>query len=394
MARGTGLRSPQIETLALIVAGGRGQRLGGDVPKQYRALAGRPVIAHTVARFADHAAVDHVQVVIHRDDAEMYVRATAAFALPRPVMGGASRQASVCAGLEAWEGRGPDRVLIHDAVRPMASATLIGRVLAALDDASGAIAALPVTDTLKREADGRIAATVPRSGLWRAQTPQGFHFAQLLDAHRAAAGDDFTDDAAVAEAAGIDIALVSGEADNLKITTADDLARAERLLSDPGDIRVGSGFDVHRFGPGDHVMLCGGAIAHDHGLIGHSDADVGLHAATDAILGALSDGDIGAHFPSGDPQWKDAPSYAFLRFASERLAQRGGALLHLDVTLICQRPAIAPHRAAMVARLAELLTVPATRISVKATTTDGLGFAGRGEGIAGQAVATVRLPPL
>lgn len=381
-----------IETIALIVAGGRGVRLGGDVPKQYRMLAGRPVLAHTVSRLGSHPAIDAVRVVIHPDDESLYRRATAPFDLPPPVMGGPSRQDSVRAGLEALAARRPERVLIHDAVRPLPSAALIDRVLAALADAPGAIAALPVTDTLKRERDGRIAATVERAGLWRAQTPQAFRFEMLLQAHRAAAGHDHTDDAAVAEAAGLGIALVPGDPDNLKITTAGDLERAERLLGEASETRVGSGFDVHRFGAGDHVMLCGIAVPHDHGLVGHSDADVGLHAATDAILGALGDGDIGSHFPPGDPRWKGAPSHTFVTFAGERVAKRRGAILHLDITLICQRPAIAPHREPMITRLAALLAVAPARVSVKATTTEGLGFTGRGEGIAAQAVATLRLP--
>ena len=381
-----------IETVTLIVAGGRGARLGGDVPKQYRMLAGRPVLAHTLSRLGSHPAIDAVQVVIHPDDDSLYRRATASFDLPQPVMGGPNRQDSVRAGLEAWAARPPERVLIHDAVRPLASAALIDRVLAALADAPGAIAALPVTDTLKRESDGRIATTVARGRLWRAQTPQAFHFEPLLHAHRAAEGHDYTDDAAVAEAAGLGIALVHGDPDNLKITTASDLARAERLLGEPSETRVGTGFDVHRFGPGDHVMLCGIAVPHDHGLVGHSDADVGLHAATDAILGALGAGDIGRHFPPGEPRWMGAPSHTFLTFAAERVAKLGGAVLHVDITLICQRPAIAPHSDAMIARIAELLAIAPSRVSVKATTTEGLGFTGRGEGIAAQAVATVRLP--
>jgi 2-C-methyl-D-erythritol 4-phosphate cytidylyltransferase/2-C-methyl-D-erythritol 2,4-cyclodiphosphate synthase len=246
---------------------------------------------------------------------------------------------------------------------------------------------------LKQGRDGRIAGTVPRDGLWRAQTPQGFRFAEILAAHRAAAGAELTDDAAVAEHAGLAVTLVQGGADNLKITSAQDLERAERWLAARLDeTRVGHGFDVHRFGPGDHVMLCGVRVAHDAGLIGHSDADVGLHALTDAILGALGAGDIGSHFPPTDARWRGAESALFLRHADELVRQRGGRIAHVDVTLICERPKVAPHRAAMVARLAEVLDLAMERVSVKATTTEGLGFTGRGEGIAAQATATLRLP--
>ncbi len=384
------------ETVALVVAAGRGQRFGGALPKLYAALAGRPVLGHTLARLAAHPRIVRVQAVIHPDDRALYDRAAAGLALPEPAVGGPSRQDSVRLGLESLAALAPGAVLIHDGARPLVGAAVIDRVLDALGTAAGAIAALPVTDTLKRGADGRIAGTVDRAGLWRAQTPQGFRFTEILAAHRDAVGREWTDDAAVAERAGLAVALVEGAPENVKITTQDDLARAERWLAGGlagmHETRVGQGFDVHRFGPGDQVMLCGIAVPHDAKLMGHSDADVGLHALTDAILGALGAGDIGQHFPPAEARWKDAESGVFLRHAGDLVAEAGGRIRHLDVTLICERPRIGSHRAAMVARIAELLGIDAGRVSVKATTTEGLGFTGRGEGIAAQAAATLSLP--
>ncbi len=386
------MTEPLTETVALVVAAGRGQRFGGPLPKLYAALAGRPVLTHTLARLAAHPRIDRVQAVIHPDDRALYDRAAAGLALPEPALGGPSRQDSVRLGLESLTARAPGTVLIHDGARPLVDAAVIDRVLDALDTAPGAIAALPVTATINRGADGRIASPVDRAGLWRAQTPQGFRFADILAAHRDALGRELTDDAAVAERAGLPIALVEGAPENLKVTTQNDLARAERWLAGMHEIRVGQGFDVHRFGPGDRVMLCGIAVPHDAGLRGHSDADVGLHALTDAILGALGAGDIGQHFPPAEARWRNAESGVFLRHAGDLVAEAGGCIRHLDVTLICERPKIGPHRAAMVARIAELLGIDAGRVSVKATTTEGLGFTGRGEGIAAQAVATLALP--
>jgi 2-C-methyl-D-erythritol 4-phosphate cytidylyltransferase/2-C-methyl-D-erythritol 2,4-cyclodiphosphate synthase len=284
-------------------------------------------------------------------------------------------------------------VLIHDAARPFVTATIIDRTLAALGDAPAAVVAVPVADTLKRGADGSVVATVDRAGLWRAQTPQGFRFADILAAHRQARGASLTDDAAVAEIAGLNVRLVMGADDNFKITTMDDLQRAERLLgADTREFRAGTGYDVHRFSEGDSVTLCGVRIEHSHRLEGHSDADVGMHALTDAILGAIGAGDIGSHFPPSDPQWRGADSARFLSHAAHLVAAKGGCIVHVDVTIICERPKIAPHRAAMVARIAEILGTGADRVSVKATTTEGLGFTGRREGIAAQAAATVALP--
>ncbi len=378
-----------MDAAALILAAGRGARAGVGVPKQYRIIAGQPMLRRALRPFLDHPRVGAVRVVIHPDDAGPYQAATADLELSAPVMGGATRQDSCRLGLESLADSPPVRVLIHDAARPFVDTATIDRVLDALGDTQGAIPALAVSDALKRASDdGMVREGVNRAGLWRAQTPQGFAFAAILDAHRRLAGAAHADDAAVAEAAGLAVALVPGSEDNVKITTDADFVRAERMLA-ADDIRVGGGFDVHRFAPGDHIMLCGVRIAHGHGLAGHSDADVGLHALTDALLGAIGAGDIGQHFPPAEARWRDAESALFLRHAARLVAEYGGRIRHLDVTLICERPKLAPHRDAMRARIADILDLDPARVSVKATTTEGLGFTGRGEGIAAQATATV-----
>jgi 2-C-methyl-D-erythritol 4-phosphate cytidylyltransferase/2-C-methyl-D-erythritol 2,4-cyclodiphosphate synthase len=382
-----------MSSFALVVAAGRGTRLGGPLPKQYLPLAGVAVLRHSLRTLTAHPRLDGVATVIHPDDRSFYDAAAAGLKLLPPIAGGAQRQDSVRNGLEALAAHKPNRVLIHDGARPFVDEAIIDRVLTALDDKPAAIAALPLRDTVKRAEDGRISGTLDRSRLWRAQTPQGFRFDAILQAHRSAAGRDLPDDAAVAELGGLAVALVEGSEENFKVTTSDDLARAERLVGARlGDVRTGQGFDVHGFGPGDQVWLCGVNIPHDRGLLGHSDADVGLHALTDAVLGALGAGDIGRHFPPTDPRWRGASSDRFLRHAADLVQAAGGMVVHVDVTLICERPKIRPHHAAMVARLAKILSIDAGRISVKATTTEGLGFTGRGEGIAAQAVATIRLP--
>ncbi len=385
---------------ALIVAAGRGERFGNEVPKQYLPLAGAPVLRHSAATFTANPGIGAVRVVIHEDDRERYAEAVAGLDLLAPVTGGATRRESVRLGLESLAELAPDRVLIHDAARPFVDTSTIARVIAALDHAPGAIAAVPLSDTLKRGDGARIIETVPRQGLWRAQTPQAFRFADILAAHRAFVagepGGEPTDDAAIAERAGLTVSLVAGAEENFKLTTQEDLERAERLLgAAKGDVRTGLGFDVHGFGDGrdgrQHLMLCGVKVPHDATLTGHSDADVGLHALTDALLGAIGAGDIGEHFPPDDPKWRGADSAVFLRHAVELIADRGGEIGHVDITLICERPKIGPHREDMRARIAGLLGIAADKVNVKATTTDGLGFLGRGEGIAAQAVATVRL---
>lgn len=383
--------------IALIVAAGTGQRFGAEQPKQYLDLAGQPVLRRTVEAFRRHPKVSAVRVVINPAFRDLYDAAVAGLDLPEPVAGGASRQDSVRNGLEALADSAPDAVLIHDAARPLIDAATIDAVIAALDQHPAALAAVPVADTLKRGdgglGGGLVTGTVDRSGLWRAQTPQGFRFPEILAAHRAAAGLELTDDAAVAERAGLPVALVPAREENFKVTTPDDLTRAARALDSAlSDIRTGMGFDVHRFAEGDHVTLCGVRVPHTHRLDGHSDADVGLHALTDAILGALCAGDIGSHFPPSDPQWRGADSALFLKHAAELVTARGGRIAHVDITIICERPKVGPHREAMTARVAEILGMPADRVSVKATTTERLGFTGRGEGIAAQAVATIRLP--
>lgn len=381
-----------VKVAVLVVAAGRGTRFGGEIPKQYRDLAGRPVLRHSLARFAADPQITWVRTVIHPDDRALYDQAAAGLALLDPVDGGASRQDSVRAGLESLAPLAPDLVLIHDGARPFAGWDLTARVVAALERSGGAIPAIAVADTLKRGVDGRVAATQDRSGLWRAQTPQGFRFDVILAAHRAAAGNELTDDSAVAEAAGVVVALVPGDDGNVKITTAADLVQAAARLSGPGLTCTGQGFDVHRFGPGDRVWLCGVPVTHGQGLVGHSDADVALHALTDAVLGAIAAGDIGTHFPPSDQRWKGVSSDRFLAHAASLVGALGGRIVHIDVTLICEKPKVGPHRPAMRARLGAILGLPAERVSVKATTTEGLGFTGRGEGIAAQAGATVWLP--
>ena len=379
-------------TVALIVAAGRGSRLPGDRPKQYRQLAGRPVLRWSVGSFMAHPAIDRVQIVYNSDDSALYHDAMAGLDLAPPVEGGETRQESVRLGLVALAEHAPANVLIHDGARPIVPPVMIGRVVDALANGPAAIPALPVNDTLKRGAAGMVSTTVDRTALWRAQTPQGFRFDTISDAHAAAKGGELTDDAAIAEAAGVPVTLVAGAEENIKITTEDDIGRASRWLMAASETRVGSGFDVHRFGPGDGVRLAGVTIAHNQSLIGHSDADAVLHAVTDAILGALGAGDIGEHFPPSDARWRDADSAQFLLRAVELMAARAGRINHLDVTIICERPKISPHRTAMAANLAGMLGLSVDRVSIKATTTEGLGFTGRGEGIAAQATATLALP--
>jgi 2-C-methyl-D-erythritol 4-phosphate cytidylyltransferase/2-C-methyl-D-erythritol 2,4-cyclodiphosphate synthase len=373
---------------AVLVAAGTGSRFGAETPKQFLILGGMPVM-----RRAAMALLEHVSWLQPVGDAGPIAAALAGLPHRPPVPGGTTRQASVAAGLEALAADAPDLVLIHDAARPLIPPGTVEAVIAALRDVPGAIPAVPVADTLKRVAAGAlIAETVPRAGLFRAQTPQGFRFPLLLALHRAAGHAEATDDAALLEQAGEAVALIPGGEDNIKLTYQEDLVRLERALGLTFAPRVGTGFDVHVFQDGRKLILCGVTVPHERGLAGHSDADVGIHALCDAIYGALAEGDIGRHFPPSQASWKDADSAQFLRHAAGRIAARGGRLANADITLICERPKITPHAPAMIARLAELLDVPADRVSVKATTTERLGFAGRGEGIAAQAVATVLLP--
>ena len=411
---------------AVIVAAGLGLRAGGgDTPKQFQPLLGKPLLSWSVEAFAEHPQIDGVLLVLHSLVLQTYFFNIKDPKLLKPVAGGAQRQDSVRNGLEALADRGPARVLIHDAARPLVSADVIGRVIAALDDAPGALPVVAVSDTLKRgRTGGVVEATVARDGLWRAQTPQGFDFRSILAAHRKFAGQNLTDDAAVAEAAGLAVKLVEGDARNIKITEAQDFVLAEAMLANSPSLRkrqgrdsnkvrrslqsplshslpegegknsmpfttTGQGFDVHRFVPGDGIWLCGIKIPSEWKLLGHSDADAGLHALTDAVLGAIAEGDIGVHFPPTNERWRDAASDQFLLHALKLMDERGGRLVHVDVTVICERPKVGPHRAAMRARLAELTGLPLERISIKGKTTEGLGFIGRNEGLATQAVATV-----
>ncbi len=392
-------------TIALIVAAGRGVRAGAGTPKQYKALAGAPLLVRTLTPFVHHEKIDRILVVIHSQDGAHYELCRGAFdtaAFLSPVMGGASRQESVYRGLDALKSLSPQRVLIHDGARPFVDAGLIDRVCSALHDHKAVLPVCDLSDTIARvDAQGHMSETLPRAACRASQTPQGFHFAAILEAHRAARAapvDTFTDDAQIAHWAGIKVSCVVGSDRNVKITTAQDIEQARHnLLASDGfsmnlSVRTGIGYDVHAFGADGDLILGGVRIPHTHALAGHSDADVVLHALTDAILGAMADGDIGQHFPPTDAAWKGASSDQFLRFATARLSARGGLLLHLDVNVICQAPKIAPYALAMRRRIAQIASLQADRVSVKATTSEGLGFTGRREGIAAQAIATLFLP--
>ncbi len=383
---------------AVVVAAGRGYRAGGDMPKQYREIAGEPVIRPTLAAFLGHPQIDAVQPVIHPDDEGAFRVATMGFddLLP-PVPGGATRQASVRAGLAALQAAAPEIVLIHDAARPFLSGDLISRAIAAAKQHGAAVPAVAITDTVKKvDERDMVSETLDRSRLRTVQTPQAFAYDLIVALHNRAAEagrEDFTDDAALAEWAGHAVNVFAGESTNVKLTTNDDFERAEALrMAALADVRTGNGFDVHAFGDGDHVMLAGVRIPHARGVTGHSDADVALHALVDAILGALAEGDIGVHFPPSDPQWRGASSDRFLAFACERVRARSGMIAHLDVTIVCEAPRVGPHRDAMRARIAAIAGIPIGRVAIKATTSEKMGFTGRGEGLVAMATATVRLP--
>lgn len=386
-----------VQVAAVLVAAGQGVRAGGDLPKQFREIGGTSLLRHALLKFVENPEIDAVQLVIRAEDGALVRKHTGDIDTLPPVFGGRTRQASVRAGLDALLSRTPDIVLVHDAARPFASDELITRAISAAKKTGAAIPVLPVTDTIKRvDAAGAVEATIDRVPLRLVQTPQAFSFQTLLDAHRraAAAGrDDFTDDAALAEWAGIKVSVFAGEPDNIKLTTPEDFARAEALQSAAiGDVRVGSGMDVHAFGPGDHVTLGGVRIPHTRALTGHSDADVVLHALTDAILGAIAEGDIGVHFPPSDTQWRGASSDRFLAFAAERVRARRGRIANLDVTIVCETPRIGDHRDPMRANIARIAGIAIERVGVKATTSEKLGFTGRGEGIVAYATATIRMP--
>lgn len=384
-----------MKVAALIVAAGRGFRAGGELPKQYVGLDQRAVLRLSLATFAAHPAVRLVRTVIHPDDRVFYEQAAAGLNLTEPVLGGAERQDSVRLGLESLEGLGVDAVLIHDAARPFISRSVIDRVIASLEDGIGAVPGLPVVDTLKHTNTGTIDQTIPRDSLWRVQTPQGFPFADILSAHRQCIGEARTDDAAIIEAAGGMVTVVEGDAVNVKLTTAADIVAARRLITRSNSLRearVGSGFDVHAFTAGNHVTLGGIEIPHEFSLLGHSDADVALHAITDALYGAVSAGDIGRHFPPSEARWRGMDSEVFLAHARTLVEALGGRISNIDVTIICEAPRIGPYRSAMIANIARILKISSERVSIKATTTEKLGFTGRREGIAVQATATVLTP--
>ncbi len=372
---------------AIIVAAGHGARAGGPIPKQWQPLAGRRVIDWTLARFQTHPRINRLVLVLHPDNLPDWPQIPGVEA----VAGGATRSASVRNGLEHLAQSDVTHVLIHDVARPCTAPGTIDAVLDALEHYDAVAPALPVTDALWHGQAGRVTGTQDRAGLYRAQTPQGFDLAAILAAHRGHPAPA-ADDVEIARAAGLDVVIVPGDETNLKITHPGDFARAEAHLWGRMDIRIGNGYDVHRFGPGDHVMLCGVAVPHERGLQGHSDADVGLHALTDAIYGALAEGDIGRHFPPSDPQWKGSESHIFLRHAVALAAEKKFNISNLDLTLVCERPKIGPHAAAMQAVVAEITGLAPERISVKATTSERLGFTGREEGIAAIATAALIKP--
>jgi len=375
-------------TIALIVAGGRGHRFGRELPKQYCDLAGVPLLSHTLRCFSDHAKIDFIRPVIHLDDVDLFENARHGIKTLPAVFGGDSRQVSVCNGLESLLALNPDRVLIHDAARPFVSFEIIDRVLQALENFPAVLPALAVTDTLKSGANDMVTGTVDRDGLWAAQTPQGFKFKNILDLHRAFKNQQMTDDVGLAEHGQLPVKIVEGDEMNTKITTKNDLIMANHLLAST-ETRIGQGFDVHRFCPGNEVMLCGVKVPHDHGLEGHSDADVAMHALTDAVLGAAGLGDIGLFFPPSDDQWKSASSDIFLHHAADQVKKSGARIINVDVTLICERPKLTPYRQQMVEKISEILSISTKRVNIKATTTERLGFTGRNEGIAAQAVASL-----
>ena len=397
-------KAPKCRVAVVLVAAGRGARAGqvDQGPKQYRIIGGKPVIRHTLEVFATHPRVDAIAVAIHPDDGDLFAQASAGLGVDvRAVPGGGTRQESTRLALQAIKDLEPETVLIHDAVRPFIDAVLIDRVIDAVRGRNGALPAVAVSDTLKRAGEAMcVTGTVPRAGLFAAQTPQGFPFSAILAAHEKAAQaglDGFTDDAAIAEWAGLENRLVEGSPDNVKLTWARDLALADQrlggmMMTGLPDVRTGNGYDVHAFSEGDHVTLCGIRIPHARRLSGHSDADVGLHALTDALLATCGAGDIGSHFPPSDPEWKGAPSRIFVEHAVRLVRKRGGRIANADITLICETPKIGPHREAMRAELSRMLGISAERLSVKATTNEGLGFIGRAEGIAAIATATVVYP--
>ncbi len=381
----------------LILSGGSGVRFSTKIPKQYCNLGNKTIIRHAIDAFLEHPEIDVIRVVRRPQDKHLYEESVTGISILEPTDGGKTRHESVRLGLESLKNIKPQWVLIHDAARPFPNKSLITRVLNGLTKSHAVVPGLPLLDTIKELEDDRktIKKTIDRKKLWRAQTPQAFHYKTILNAHRKTIEEEMTDDAAVAEKAGISVTMVDGLNDNIKITTREDLQQATKMLNFSDSVtRVGTGFDAHRFGPGSHVVLCGIKIKHEQGLEGHSDADAPMHALTDAILGAISAGDIGTHFPPSDEKWRDAPSDQFLKHANELVQDLKGQILNVDVTIICESPKISPHREAMQKNIGEILGISTSNVSVKATTTEQLGFTGRREGIAAQAVTSILLPAL
>ncbi|MBK18924.1 MAG: bifunctional 2-C-methyl-D-erythritol 4-phosphate cytidylyltransferase/2-C-methyl-D-erythritol 2,4-cyclodiphosphate synthase [Rhodospirillaceae bacterium] len=381
--------------IALILSGGSGSRYGEEIPKQYMSLGDRPVIRHAVERFLVNDIIDGIRIVRRPQDQALYDEIFSDLPILEPVDGGNTRQESVRLGLESLTDINPSKILIHDGARPFPDPEMISQIIETLKDHKAVIPALPVFDTIKqtREDKKTVSKTLDRRTLWRAQTPQAFEFDAILSAHKSAIGLDLTDDSMVAENAGISVKIIQGNETNLKITTQEDMQQARMMLGiKRSTTRIGTGFDVHRFGQGDHVMLCGINVPHDQGLDGHSDADVPMHALTDALLGAIADGDIGSHFPPTDEKWKNAESTQFLRHAADLVANLDGEIVNVDVTIICELPKVGPHRDTMRQKISEILEIPLSSVSIKATTTERLGFTGRSEGIAAQASASISLP--
>ena len=381
--------------IALILSGGSGSRYGEEIPKQYMSLGDRPVIRHAVERFLVNDIIDGIRIVRRPQDQALYDEIFSDLPILEPVDGGNTRQESVRLGLESLTDINPSKILIHDGARPFPDPEMISQIIETLKDHKAVIPALPVFDTIKqtREDKKTVSKTLDRRTLWRAQTPQAFEFDAILSAHNSAIGLDLTDDSMVAENAGISVKIIQGNETNLKITTQEDMQQARMMLGiKRSTTRIGTGFDVHRFGQGDHVMLCGINVPHDQGLDGHSDADVPMHALTDALLGAIADGDIGSHFPPTDEKWKNAESTQFLRHAADLVANLDGEIVNVDVTIICELPKVGPHRDTMRQKISEILEIPLSSVSIKATTTERLGFTGRSEGIAAQASASISLP--
>lgn len=382
-----------IRNAAIIVAAGRGQRIGGEIPKQYLSVGGEIILRRTVKIFLENPDINLVQVIIHPDDRDLYEHAVGDLGLPFPVFGGDTRQQSVLRGLEAIDIHLPEYVYIHDAARPFLSQQILDSLIREVSHCGAVIPALKVTDTIKYMSGDNIDNTLNREFLYRAQTPQAFRYKAIFMAHRRFEKSDLTDDSAIAEKSGIKVRIIPGSEDNFKITTDEDLKKAEMMSGNSyTDVRIGYGIDVHAFEDGDHVILGGVKIPHDKSLKGHSDADVALHAITDAILGAIAMGDIGDHFPPSDDQWKGATSDIFLKHAAKLVDEKEGVIASIDLTIICEAPKIAPHRELIRDRISEIVDLDIDRISVKATTTEKLGFTGKGEGIMAQAVATIRLP--